>query len=76
VLSDHRFVPGPKIKDGVQLVAAIHEINPLQQMAIMTAHPKEAKRNLPAPLRGLPFLRKPFKVEQVLRLLRQPVLPL
>jgi len=76
VLSDYLFVPGVKIKDGVQLVTAIHGINPFQQMAIMTADPEEAKRKLPAALRGLPILRKPFKLGQVLRLLRQPVLPL
>lgn len=75
VLSDYRFVPGPNIKDGVQLVAAIHGINSRQRMAIMTADPEEANRKLPEALRGLPVLRKPVKVEQLLRLLRQPVLP-
>jgi response regulator RpfG family c-di-GMP phosphodiesterase len=29
VLTGYRFIPGPKTKDGVQLVAAIHGINPL-----------------------------------------------
>jgi DNA-binding NtrC family response regulator len=76
VLTDFRFIPGVKIKEGVQLVTAIHEINPRQRLAIMTADPKEAKRRLPEALRGLPVLRKPFKLGQVLRLLRQPVLPL
>jgi DNA-binding NtrC family response regulator len=47
VLSDFRFVPGAKIKDGVQLVTAIHGINPYQQMALMTADPKGARGNLP-----------------------------
>jgi len=76
VLSDYRFVPDAKIKDGVQLLTAIHLINPFQQMAMMTADPKDARRKLPQALRGIPVLRKPFRVEQVLRLLRQPVLPL
>ena len=76
VLSDYLFVPGIRIRDGVQLVAAIHGINSRQQMAIMTADPEEAKRKLPEALWGLPVLRKPFKLGQVLRLLRQPVLPL
>jgi CheY-like chemotaxis protein len=76
VLSDYRFVPGAKIKDGVQLVTAIHEINPHQRMAMMTADPKEARRKLPPALQYVPVIRKPFRVEQVLRLLRQPVLPL
>jgi hypothetical protein len=69
VLSDYRFVPGPKIKDGVQLVTAIHEINLLQRMATMTADPQKAREKLPQPLQNLPVLCKPFRfrVEQVLR---------
>jgi hypothetical protein len=45
-------------------------------MAITTADPQDARRNLPKALRSLPILRKPFTVEQLLRLLRQRVLPL
>jgi ActR/RegA family two-component response regulator len=75
VLADYRFIPGVNIKNCMQLVTAIHGINPLQTMAIMTADPQDARRNLPNALRRLPILRKPFRVEQVLRLLRQPVLP-
>ena len=44
VLTDYRFFPGAKIKDGVQLAAAIHEISPLQTMAIMTADPQGSAR--------------------------------
>jgi DNA-binding response OmpR family regulator len=73
VLSDYRFIPGTTIKDGVQLVTAIREVNPSQRMAIMTAEPEEARKKLPNPLWLLPVLRKPFKVEQVLRLLRDRV---
>ena len=76
VLTDYRFFPGSKIKDGAQLATAIHGINPAQRMAIMTADPQDARRNLPKALQHLPILRKPFRIEQVLRLLRQPVLPL
>jgi len=76
VLSDYRFVPGAKIKDGVQLVTAIHESNPHQRMAMMTADPKEVREKLPKALWHLPVLVKPFKVEQLLRVLREPVLPL
>ena len=46
VLSDFRFVPGTKIKDGVQLVTAIHWNNPHQQMALMTADPEGICRSL------------------------------
>jgi hypothetical protein len=42
----------------------------------MTADPKDARRNLPHALQHVPVLRKPFSIEQLLRLLRQPVLPL
>jgi CheY-like chemotaxis protein len=76
VLSDYQFIPGHKIKDGVQLVTAIHRINPLQQMAMMTSDPNEAQEKLPQGLLHLPILPKPFRVEQVIRLLRLPVLPL
>jgi DNA-binding NtrC family response regulator len=76
VLSDFRFVPGTEIKDFMQLAAAILEINPYQQMAIMTSDLRGARRNLPKVMRLLPVLRKPFEIGEVLRLLRQPVLPL
>jgi DNA-binding NtrC family response regulator len=76
VLSDFRFIPGPTIKDGTQLLAAIHRTNPFQQMAMMTSDPKEAREKLSPALQHLPVLRKPFRLEQVLQLLRQPVLPL
>jgi CheY-like chemotaxis protein len=76
VLTDYRFFPGTKIRDGSQLAAAIHLINPFQRMALMTADAQDARKNLPKALRRLSILPKPFRVEQVLRLLRQPVLPL
>jgi hypothetical protein len=57
------------------LLAAIHRSNPVQTMAIMTADPKEVREKLPEALRNLPVLRKPFSIEEVLRLLRQPALP-
>ena len=76
VLSDYRFVSGTKIKDGAQPVTAIHEMNPSQRMAIMTAVPNEAREKLPKALQNLPLLVKPFKVEHLVRLLREPVLPL
>ena len=73
VFSDYRFIPGAQIKDGVELVTAIHELNPHQRMALMTAAPERARRNLPQALRHHTVLRKHFRIEQ---LLRQPVLPL
>jgi hypothetical protein len=76
VLSDYKFIPGTEIKDGVELVTAIHAINPAQRMAIMTAWCEEARGKLPQALRPLPLREKPFRFEQVLRLLREPVLPL
>jgi DNA-binding NtrC family response regulator len=76
VLSDYRFIPGTEIKHGVQLVTAIHAINPAQRMAMMTAWCDEVREKLPHVLHFLPVLEKPFRFEQVLRLLREPVLPL
>jgi ActR/RegA family two-component response regulator len=76
VVVDYRFIPGVNIKNCMQLVTTIHLINPFQQMAIMTVDPNEAREKLPQALRYLPVLRKPFRIEQLLRLLREPVLPL
>jgi CheY-like chemotaxis protein len=76
VLVDYRFSPGTKIRDAAQLATAIHLINPFQPMAVMTANPKEAREKLPQDLRHLSVIGKPFQLEQLLRLLRQPVLPL
>jgi ActR/RegA family two-component response regulator len=75
-LADYRFVPGVNIKTCMQWVTAIHLINPFQQMAIMTADLQEVREKLPQELQHVAVLRKPFRVEQLLRLLRQPVLPL
>jgi CheY-like chemotaxis protein len=76
ILSDYRFVPGSQIKNGVELLNAIHGINSVQPMALMTAHYREAREKLPQALQHIPVLRKPSRMEQLLRLLRQPVLPL
>jgi DNA-binding NtrC family response regulator len=75
VLTDYRFFPGTQIRDCMHLVTAIDAINAFQEMAIMTAHPKETRENLRHSLRQFPVLRKPFVMGQLLRLLRQPVLP-
>jgi hypothetical protein len=76
VLTDFLFFPDARIENGAQLVTAIHGLNPIQPMAMMTSNPQAARRNLPKVLRHLTVLRKPFQIEQVLLLLRQPVLPL
>ena len=47
VLTDYRFFPGTKVTDGAQLAAAIHRINPLQTMAIMTADPQMPRGTYP-----------------------------
>jgi DNA-binding response OmpR family regulator len=75
VLTDYRFLPGTQIRDCMQLATAIYLINPFQQMTIMASEANDVRRNLPEPLHNLPVLRKHFRLEQVLRLLRQPVLP-
>ena len=75
MLSDYRFIPGTTIRDGVELLTAM-QINPRQRMVMTTAKPKEARKKLPKALWLLPVLCNPCKVEQVLRLLRKPVLTL
>jgi hypothetical protein len=56
-------------------VTAIHGINPFERMAITTTTPCNARGALPEASRNLPVVRKPFRIEQMLRLLRKPVLP-
>ena len=53
VLTAYRFMPGTIIKDGVQLLTAIHGISPFQRMAIMTATPTEARGRCSASHSGL-----------------------
>ena len=50
MLADYRFIPGVNIKNCMQLVTAIHGINPLQTMSIMAADPKAARERLPEAL--------------------------
>jgi hypothetical protein len=75
VLSDYRLIAGSEIKHGVELVTAIHSINPVQRTT-MTAWCDEVRGNLPEALRFIPVLRKAIPFEQVLRLLRESMLPL
>jgi hypothetical protein len=46
---NYRFIPCPEIKDGAQLLSAIHRINPFQGTAMMTSEPKDAPRKLRSP---------------------------
>jgi DNA-binding response OmpR family regulator len=72
VITDYRY-PGTTIRNGLHLITAIREIDPLQAFIIQTAEP-----NLAAPL-GVPLLRKPYHFHRLLRLMKtptQPTLPL
>jgi hypothetical protein len=61
VLSDYRLIAGSEIKNGVELVTAIHSINPVQRTT-MTAWCDEVRGNLPEALRFIPVLRKAIPV--------------
>ena len=65
VLSDYLFIPSPKVQNGLQLVREIRAINPKQRMAIHTS-----EKGLQAPV---PVLHKPYPIENLLRLLREPL---
>ena len=65
VLSDLYFFRGERIKNGLDLVRAIAEINPGQPMAIQTS--EKGFRS------SVPVLTKPYAIGRLLRLLRQPL---
>ena len=65
VLSDYLFIPSTRVRNGLQLVQKIRAVNPEQRMAIHTS-----EENLRAPV---PVLHKPYPIENLLRLLRQPL---
>ncbi len=74
VLTDFMFMGSPTIRDGVQLLKKIEELNPFQPVAMMTSAPRELRQELGR--RRLTILRKPFAIERLLRLLTQYALPL
>jgi len=69
VVTELRIAPGRSLKDGMELVKAIRTANPSQRTAIHTGE----EGLLAAPV---PVLRKPYAMEQLLRVLRPPLLPL
>jgi CheY-like chemotaxis protein len=66
VLTDYLFIPSTRVQNGLHLVRKICAINPKQRMAIHTS-----EKGLLAPV---PVLQKPYPIENLLRLLRKPVL--
>jgi two-component system, OmpR family, response regulator ArlR len=62
VLTDYLF-GGRKIKNGLELVARIHEINRDQPMAIHTS-----ERGLKAPV---PVLHKPYAIQRLLKVMQR-----
>jgi CheY-like chemotaxis protein len=69
VLTEHHIEPGTRIRDGRELVNAIRAADPSQRIAIHT----DDEGLLAAPV---VVLRKRYAIERLLRMLRQPVLPL
>lgn len=67
VLTDFRM-PGNRIRNGMELVAAIRQIDPLQPIIMHTS-----EEGLQAPC---PVLLKPYAVEKLLRLFRKSLQPL
>ena len=65
VPSDYLFTPSPRVQNGLQLVREIRAINLEQRMAIHTS-----EKGLRVPV---PVLHKPYPIEKLLRLLRQPL---
>jgi CheY-like chemotaxis protein len=69
VLTEYHIEPGTRIRDGRELVNAIRAADPSQRIAIHT----DDEGLLAAPV---VVLRKPYAIERLLRVLREPVLPL
>jgi len=69
VLTEYHIKSGTRIRDGRELVNAIRAADPSQRIAIHT----DDEGLLAAPV---VVLRKPCAIEQLLRVLREPVLPL
>ena len=69
VLTEYHLEPGTMIRDVRELVNAIRAADPSQRIAIHT----DDEGLLASPV---VVLRKPYAIERLLRVLRQPVLPL
>lgn len=71
VLSDYQFLPGRKIKNGADLVIAIHKINREQRMALHTSVSSAVIRSkLPIDLRNIAVLKKPYPIRQLIELMK------
>ena len=68
VITDFRY-PGKTIRNGLDLIAAVRSIDPLQAFVVQTA-----ERNLTAPF-GVKVLSKPYPIQRLLRLIKVPVHP-
>jgi two-component system, OmpR family, response regulator VicR len=63
VVTDYRY-PGKTIRNGLDLIAAIRSIDPLQAFVMQTS-----ERNLTPPF-GVPMLQKPYQIHRLLKLLK------
>jgi DNA-binding NtrC family response regulator len=70
VITDYRIVPQVVIRNGLDLIAAIRSIDPLQQFVLQTA-----EKDLKPPI-GVPLLRKPYKFRQLAKLIDSSPAPL
>jgi DNA-binding NtrC family response regulator len=68
VITDYRF-PGETIRSGLDLIAAVRSIDPLQAFVIQTS-----ERNLAAPF-GVRLIHKPYRFHRLLKLLKTPTQP-
>lgn len=68
VLTDYLFTPGQKVKNGLELVKAIWEIDPMQRIIMQTS-----EHGLRPPC---PVIYKPYSIERLLRILKKTDKPL
>ena len=69
VLTEYRIEPGTRIRDGRELANAIRAADPSQRIALHTGDEGLLAATFPV-------LHKPCRIERVVYLLREPVLPL
>lgn len=69
VLTGYHIKMGKRIEDAKQLMKAIRDASPSQRMALHT-------NDMGLLATPVPVMRRPCRIDHLLRILRQPVLPL
>jgi len=71
VITDYSFIPGAKVKNGLDLVREIHLVDPSQRIIVQSG-----EWNLVVPP-GVKLLRKPYRFDKLIRTMKgmKPIKP-